>query len=624
MFESPEFSAGINIIVGDNGSGKSTFSYLIEYGLGGNVKQFKKGSDEEHVIITQDFENYVILELEINNVQYELKRFIGANDIFISKEGVFDQRLSLNRNGQNSDVIFSDWLLQQLGINVFELNMGTYSWKINFNDLYRLLNYDQDTSPAKIYKSPSSENFVTDSVVIRKAIFETLIGLSSQEYSDKFGELRKSEKLRDEANALFKNYVEMYSNLTENKDEVKLFIEESAIQLDKLYATREKMQQESVSFDDKANNLAQIQEKLISIELETSKQTIRQNNLLVERGRIERLIKEQNDEILQIEKIIHAHNKLNLFSFELCPFCGVGTKQEEGACICGSTHSKDYEKFVYTSSEYGEIIGHKKKSLETINLALKSYNEELEEVNEFIAEMLKEADSLKDSLRKIISRIEYSGNSDLLDQLNNKIIELKESISENEQLYTVLNRKKQLEDDYKSKKKTYDNILREFKSIQYAFEANNKNTIDSFNIIFSDLMKESTCDCESAIINEDYMPIIDGGVYKEKSARVPIRLMYYFTFFAMGLKYKRVKHPHLLVIDTPESEGIDEDNLKTNLLLLDTAINKANEGNNTPEKYQVIMTTGYGKYPDEYEKFIKLRFNKKDKKFIFTEKSQNS
>lgn len=116
------------------------------------------------------------------------------------------------------------------------------------------------------------------------------------------------------------------------------------------------------------------------------------------------------------------------------------------------------------------------------------------------------------------------------------------------------------------------------------------------------------------------MPVIDGGVYKEKSARVPIRLMYYFAFFAMGLKYKKVKHPHLLIIDTPESEGIDEDNLKINLLLLDKAINKANENKLNPEKYQVIITTGYGKYPDEYESFIKLKFNKKNNEFIFTEK----
>ncbi|WP_434950499.1 AAA family ATPase [Shewanella sp. HL-SH4] len=44
-YESPKLKNGINIIVGDNGSGKSTFSFFIDYGLGGNVEHFKKNKD---------------------------------------------------------------------------------------------------------------------------------------------------------------------------------------------------------------------------------------------------------------------------------------------------------------------------------------------------------------------------------------------------------------------------------------------------------------------------------------------------------------------------------------------------------------------------------------------------
>ena len=44
-FESPEMDYGVNIVVGDNGSGKSTFSYFIEYVLGGNIKPFVKGKE---------------------------------------------------------------------------------------------------------------------------------------------------------------------------------------------------------------------------------------------------------------------------------------------------------------------------------------------------------------------------------------------------------------------------------------------------------------------------------------------------------------------------------------------------------------------------------------------------
>lgn len=76
------------------------------------------------------------------------------------------------------------------------------------------------------------------------------------------------------------------------------------------------------------------------------------------------------------------------------------------------------------------------------------------------------------------------------------------------------------------------------------------------------------------------------------------------------------------MIDTPEAEGIDEDNLKVNLLLLDKAIRLAEEGKDENSNYQVIMTTGYGKYPDEYEKYVLMQLKKKDNLFILQKRGQ--
>ena len=43
-----------------------------------------------------------------------------------------------------------------------------------------------------------------------------------------------------------------------------------------------------------------------------------------------------------------------------------------------------------------------------------------------------------------------------------------------------------------------------------------------------------------------------------------------------------------------------------------------NNENDEIKEYQVILTTGEGKYPDEYEVFIKQRFNKIKGDFILT------
>jgi hypothetical protein len=113
------------------------------------------------------------------------------------------------------------------------------------------------------------------------------------------------------------------------------------------------------------------------------------------------------------------------------------------------------------------------------------------------------------------------------------------------------------------------------------------------------------------------MPYIDFGEYKERSTIVPIRLMYYFTLLSMGLKRDSVKHPRFLLLDTPERGGIDKSRLKDNLILLDDALELSkidpSDSNEKIKEYQVILTTGKGKYPDEYEKFVKLRFDKEGK-----------
>ena len=186
IYESPKLNKGLNLIVGDNGSGKSTFTYLIEYCFGNNIKYFDQDNNKKYTEIVNDTNNYVELHIIINSKKYQLKRFIGKNDVFINDNNEI-KILPIKRN-QNK--IFSDWLLEKLDITISELNMGTYSWKLNFSDLIRLIIYDQDTESKKIYKAPIDSNFVSDSLIIRKTVFEVLLGISSEEYFKKHDELK--------------------------------------------------------------------------------------------------------------------------------------------------------------------------------------------------------------------------------------------------------------------------------------------------------------------------------------------------------------------------------------------------------------------------------------------------
>lgn len=116
-------------------------------------------------------------------------------------------------------------------------------------------------------------------------------------------------------------------------------------------------------------------------------------------------------------------------------------------------------------------------------------------------------------------------------------------------------------------------------------------------------------------IDDDYMPIIDNGAYREKSATVPIRMMYFFTLLSMALKYPKIKHPKFLLMDTPEEAGIDD--ITENIELFDVALELSKNNKNEKVKdYQFILTTGLESCPDTYEKYVKLDFHKKESRFI--------
>lgn len=621
IYDSPELDYGINIIVGDNGSGKSTFTYFIEYGLGGTIKYFTElNTTEKHKEITQDENNYVELKVLINDKNYTLKRFINTTDIFI--EDNFKKIFSypINRSKEKVTYTFSDWLLEQLGIPSFELNLGSITWRFNFNDLSRLLIYDQDTETKKIFKSPSNDNFVTDSVVIRKSIFETLLGISSIEFFKKYDDLRESQKIKDLALAKLTDFNQLHDNININEENLQNLIDELHQEYLDLIKERNLYQSQNTNVSEKTEHLSKIQQELISKDILISELSVEKRSNEVEAYKIEKLFDNLNHEISEIEKIIFTNDKLNLFSLQVCPFCMTKKNPVEGKCICGSDlNDDDYEKFVYNSNEYKNILQYKKKSIQTIETALDSYRNEIADISKKLATTETESNQLRNKLRNIIGAIEFSGNSQFIDEINDKIFELKSDILEKETLQEIVEQKQRLEDDFSTKNEIYKNTYKEYNILKEKFEIENQSTIDSFNEIYKELMKLSSANVLEAEINEDYMPILDGGFYKNKSVNVPKRLMYYFTILSLALKLDRVKHPRILIIDTPETDGIDTENLKHDLLLLTKALELSKKHpSDDVENFQVILTTGRSKYPENFEEFIIERFNTETNQFILS------
>ncbi|MBC7457561.1 MAG: hypothetical protein H7235_04740 [Bdellovibrionaceae bacterium] len=614
FYESPDLRPGVNIILGDNGSGKSTFSYFIEYALGGKIKPFTDDDIEgRYSLILNDTNNHVHVDLSINNTDYSFKRFINSQDIFVDGPSG-TQSFPLDR--RTAQFIFSDWLLEKLGIPVFELYLGGSHWYFNFNDLFRLLNYDQNTEPRKIYKAPLAENFVADSIVIRKSIFEILLGISSAEYFKKIDKARAAMKDRDVAKALWENFT---SNHEVSGDLEKLTLRKAEIEsvLVNLEAERKDHLKENTTVDDKMGELAQVQSILVDLELKLSQDRIAIGALENEKTKVDILHTGLLQEIAQIEKIIFTHEKLDLFAMELCPFCMTKKDVVEGQCICGSKFSDDdYEKFVYNANEYKDILSHKQKSIKAITLGKTAYEEDLAEKKKNVEKNTQLWEEYTEKLKTIINTAEFAGNSTLIDDFNDRIFSLKEELLKVSYGLKNSSQESRLKKDYEDKNKAFGIAQANLNKAKAEYDQNNANTIMQFNEIYSDLLSKSSYQSHEAYIDEDYMPFIDNREYKANSSDVPKRLMYYFTILALSLKLSSVKHPRFLLIDTPEDSGIDTDHLNQNLALINDAIAYGKQPDGSIKEHQVILTTGYGKFPSEFEDFVMERFSEKEGNFI--------
>jgi hypothetical protein len=620
-FDSPEFTEGINIIEGDNGSGKSTLSYFIEYGLGGDIKYFSKNNkNEKYKQIVNDTNNYIELIININDEEFTLQRYINKNDIFIKFIDGTIKKYCVLRN-HCTEPIFSDWLLSKLNIKIFELSLGASNWYFNFNDIFRLLNYDQDTDPKKIYKAPNSENFVTDSLIIRKSIFETLMGTSSDDYFLKMNDLNKAKLEKQEVKYLLDEFKKNYPNLKSTLESVRIEEETLIEQMEKLVNSRNEYQKENTKVNDKFKNIEESKLELIRLEIQTSQDIISKKNLQIEKDKIDKLLLIQRNEIDSINKSIFTHEKLNLFDFEICPFCASSVEKKDKKCLCGNDISENnYEKFLYDSSEYKEILKYKEKSLDSILLSISSISADIEDLNTKISNDELKIKELNEFLKSAIESIEYSGNSKIIESIDNKISETKEKIIKSKELVNIYKLKERKENDFIKKDSTFQSIKKSFEIMEKDYLKDNKIIIDNFNVIYNELMKISSCNASFASIDEDYNPILDGGDYREKSAIVPKRMMYYFTLMAMALKYDNIKHPKFLLMDTPEEAGID--NIAENIKLFDNALELSkNFPEDNVKDYQFILTTGdNNRCPKEYEKFIKLRFRKGNGDFILKSK----
>jgi hypothetical protein len=611
-FESPYLNDGIVIMEGLNGHGKSTFMNLIYYGLGGRVTAFNKydnDADSKHSEIFNDEDNYVELQIEINDKKYELTRYIGDNLIFIVGQDEKVLETCVLRNKSNEDaVVFSDWILSALDVEVFDIVQGYKSFKLNFSDLLRLIYHDQATEIDKIYKEADNSNFISDSLEIRKAIFEVLLGETYNDYYAALGKYKLKLKEYEKSQAVMDSYDEFLDEILDddlaNVIHINSMIAENEEMIQKVRIERE------VAINQKSDSSQVLklvdEQKKILIQFQNERDTLIQAKHATNQSidKILFLVDDAEKELQEIEKIRLVNKKLKLFSPNTCPYCLREVEREKGKCICGNDIDEEqYEKFFYADHEYLDILKVKKKAVQSLKNLLDKKNQRMKNIVLQITDVDTKINELHTYIKELMKDITSEYNSAYVRQLDNRECELNAKIIELRQAAELAQKRENLVVEVTNLRNKVEGLKNKVDYYLIAAKEDMLKKKNGFSDIYQELMKLADEHCYSAYISDDYMPSINFKEYRERSASVPKRLMYFLTMLIQSIE-NEVSFPRFLMIDTPNKEGIDKENLISNIALLSKADEHIEDINTT---YQIILTTGLDTYPDNFKDFVFLR-----------------
>jgi DNA repair exonuclease SbcCD ATPase subunit len=613
-FESPQLTAGLNIIEGSNGSGKSTFMNLIYFALSGTVQEFRRGTNEAHIEITSDTENFVELDVVINDKGFLFQRYIDRNDIIVIPADGDAKILPINRS-KNEKFVFSDWMLETLGITAVEVFQGVNHFKINFRDMLRLIFHDQELNPRKIYKSADFDNIISDSELVRKIIFQLLLGKSFSDYYSTLAKQKEAEKDVSLKKALLDEYTLISRSLKENGDDLNLtFLNAELLEKEsqhmRLAEYRASLKIDRPTSGSSFAEISQLKSDILNNELKLNSLQRKESESLEELSKLYQLKENLILEVTQIKKIIHSHDKLSLFSADTCPYCLRLVDRVEGHCVCGSkVEENQYERFFYNSEEYLQIFKAKQKTVETIDLAINSSIEEADDIKNDRDAINQANETLKDNIRKLLQDVDSGVDSSQLNKVDDQILATREKIRSLKQRIEVEKKLNSLQGKYDAAMRLLEELRDKARTLELASNADIRAKVDEFNLIYNDFMTNTLKNCRSAKIDiEDYMPVINNGEYREASSTVPVRLMYYLTLIKMSIINDQVKFPKFLLIDTPETAGIDEENLLKGL----SQISKLNsEG--ADSAYQIILSSALNKYPVEFSEDVFLTLTDDDR-----------
>ena len=589
------FHKGVNIIRGDNSSGKSTITHFIFYVLGGAFNDFVP----EARLCSQ-----AIAELEMNNAIFTIKRDIEKDqDGNISTQsplffywGIMEESFNppLDKGWQkfgyktlDSKKSFSNVLFDNLGLPIVKGDNN-----ITFHQILRLLYIDQDSPTSSLFYY---EHF--DSQLTRETVSDLLLGVYNEELYENKKRLISAEKEFEGIKSEIKATSHFISDpLSLNPNHLTTAIQNREKEISSI-------QDEIVSIRNKEKEVNYVESSKLSFQKLTEDSIVQRKIVMDLEEQISFLNNEIEDSTYFIETLnkkikalknsIHTREFLGNLPLEYCPECLTKIKPNEDSLNCKLCKEPIDESYGVVQARRMELeIGFQiNESQKLLELNKRNF---LELESKYTSEIGK----LHDLQKQVNTALEdvKSFNEETIDNLNSKkgfiegeILQFR-TMLENAELYDKLIQKKnQLEKEVNSLK-AY--VFKTEKAQAKLKEAINERVREEgVYLLNNDLDRQD--DFKNAsdffIDYSNNIAFLSNKFSKySASSNFYLKVSARFSIFLASLHIDRMRFPRFIFADNMEDKGIEMKRAQNLQKLLIDRVGKYD-----PTSYQMIYTTSY-------------------------------
>lgn len=584
-----KFHAGLNIIYGTNGSGKSTILDFIFYAMGGNLTDWKQYAQYCETVFAEISANGIIITLK-REVSKENSRpmsiYFGKLEDGLKSAADGWQRYPYARNDHSQT--FSQVLFSALGLPEIPGDEGS---NITMHQILRLMYVDQTTPFQRIFRS---ENF--DPRDTREAVSELLCGIGNNDLYSKRIAFREKKKLESELGVKLTSLMRATSNLGENFNEGAFETE-----LGNLSLRRDKLQSEVIGLHNDDIDSSQVAKSAENDRRKLYQAITKDRDTLVsieqQIAALQFEIKDSDHFLTHLEQLLKdfdrtavTYSAIGEVPFELCPACLQPlTDTDDKRChLCKETFPKDVKNtklFELRMDIEGQIVESKrlqKKREENLEADRKSVTI----LKTRMSRSMKQFDELKNA--------SVDGRTALVSEKSRELGKIDARLDE---LNKFTDLRKKINDIKEAKELASGEVAKlrnEIEALELAREARRRTVkteiaTQTKRVLEKDLKEHNDFEALDKFdfsFEDDWFAINgDPNITTSASGMVVVKNSLFLGMLLASLQDPQMMYPRFLLLDNVEDKGMVGDRVRN----FQKAIANLMDQESLP--YQIIMTT---------------------------------